>query len=204
MKPFISIALLLLSGTVYAKKASFPAEIFKHDGERIECLIFKPDIQDRTIQYKINKEAKEQYLSSSDIQRIVIYQDEENPLEIEYMPTYSLTGMGNKIQAARLGKPLWMAVVIRGSVSLYTYRVFMNPGDYSYYYCKRADEEAASMLSCLSNKKMQVKAITAFAKIGSAYFEDNAEISQKIKNKEKGYKQDDIISVVLEYNAFKN
>lgn len=96
---------------------------------------------------------------------------------------------------------------MHGTVTLYLNAITTTSGTGSttdrYYYCKRENEEVASMVVIQFGGMVLKIGKDAFPKVGSEYFADSPGISEKIKNNGKGYSPKDIEDIVKEYNSEK-
>ncbi|MES2545815.1 MAG: hypothetical protein V4548_13095 [Bacteroidota bacterium] len=146
----------------------------------------------------INIKKKKQSIDKTQIDKIV-YNTSSGPLEY-----YNLKIFRNKKKNKIRKNKKIVALSIKGKVSLYfsqgshyEQRGNMSvPVYFTEYYCKRENEEAASLIH-VDNGVVNPNAY--FRYFAKRYFSDNPEIVAKIKSKEFTYRN--LIEVVQFYNS---
>ena len=205
----LSIIAILFCGSMQAQKNFYPAIIYQTDGKEIECLAKAIKvIGEKEVTYKLNKDNKPLKMKSINIKTIRYVLENDTEIEYDYCPIINIANVTKGSQKIR--GTIWLEVKQRGPATLYhteeTYRKKDRSGTYSTYkvhnyYCKRESEEAASNLLTSSSRGIAIA--NNFHKIAPEYFADSPSISENIRNKEKGYKAEDIVAIVREYNAEK-
>ncbi|MGX7666701.1 hypothetical protein [Flavobacterium pedocola] len=153
----------------------------------------------------IDANGNEEVIPNIDVKGIVLKTDSGIPLSFDNVTYYK-----SPRQAKIAKSPRFMMVSMRGPVTLYydTYQDVTHAmgAGMSYfstgvtYYGKRMDEPAASVLSSYVNG--QVNPNVVFRLCAPRYFADFPELAAKIESKKVTYYE--IVSVVLEYNNWKN
>jgi hypothetical protein len=167
------------------------------------------------IDYPINAREKKVKIKDSENKKTKIDKKLINKIvcntsagEIEYINMKVYGGWsGTKIQKKRV----ILLASMKGEVTLYHCNSsgWMSTGGNSriwvsedFYYCKRENEPAATLIHINMNMKGLGKNVI-FRKAGMKYFADNAEIANKIDKKE--YTYENLYEVVALYNSkFKN
>jgi len=202
-KILILACLMFLCGSINAqinKYKYYPTVIVLHNGTQVEGFAkFPSSPHSKTIKFKTDKAYKKQKMKSEEIKTIRFFLKGDKTLEFEYLSYISSHSMEKGTQ--KLSDPIWMEVLIRGSMTLYSEEVTRKSPHkrtivYHYYYAKRENENVATEIA-------DTHFGYEFHKYAYTYFTDNPSISEKIKNKEKGYSAENIRAIIEEYNAGK-
>jgi len=205
---------IAIYGNIEAKGNFIPAILFLQDGTQIECFAAEMvNWRVAEITYKESKNSKEEKkIKSVDIKKIAYVNEDGDTSEWEYLPTISPVALSKGQQI--IDKPMWLNVKMRGFTTLYLNTTseykkqkigkdgYIYTKGYNYlFFCLRENEEAAANVLYVMDGKVPVN--YSFAKSGSNYFADSPEIAEKIRKKEKGYREGNIVEIVREYNAEK-
>ena len=189
MKQLITIILLVLfSGTIYAQYTQ--VEVTMKDGSKREGFAKIPSFTTNNISFKTEELDKAQSIKSKDI-KILVFNTDNGIVEMEFL--YCRTNETVAI-VVEWG---WITVVSRGTVTTYTGELpnvagARRSGNDTFLYCHREGEKYAEAVPGIGFSGKMAK-----------YFSDYPELSEKIKEKEDGYKFNDIKEIIAEYNTWK-
>jgi hypothetical protein len=185
----------VVCGSAGAKKKQFyPAIIVQTDGEIMECLAQTPDnFGARVIAVKANRNSKTAKMKSDEIKTVRYFLEDDKIIELDHARVIELRHLYK--DRPKYSKPKWLNVRERGYMTLYINTITGNSANSgTYHYCRKEDEDVVSIWPVTAK---------GFAENASRYFADSPSISEKIKNREKGYHMSDISAIVKEYNAEK-
>lgn len=205
MNNVIAIFLLLASLPISTKAGYLTAKLVYVNGTETTGLAEYPDEPvAKYINFKADKKSDKQKISSEELKKIVFYNEKNEPFEVERIKTWQY----NLKRERKIGPPVWLFVVVRGPVTLYTitaggsvtYKTTgasIVPSD-TYCFVKKESESEGTLIHYKINATISVAKNATFHAMGQEYFADNAAIAEKIKTKEYTYK--DVVTVVETYN----
>lgn len=194
MKKIALLFIVFLSFSAYGKY--YDATILFRDGKSKTGLVDSPFGGD-FIFFKASENATEEKLEAAAIKSITFTIKGE---KTEYHQLKVYLGWGQKRIS---NEAMWLAVVEKGTATLYVNRTSMQGSIYSTtsagfedYYCLREGEPAGKLICQIStmnnNQTFRAKA--------PLYFADYPELAAKIKSKEYNWR--DLTTVVQEYNKW--
>lgn len=204
------ILFLALSLTASAEKF-YKAKLIYNNGKVLNCYasLFENPYQ-KEINYKLTQESKNQRIKSTELKKIVFYENSDS-VEFELITTY-------RILSSKPDIPCWMINLVKGNCKLYLAysegyskfsgvdqfgRMKFNSALDSYMLaCIRPNEPYATIMAVYQKGGLVINANTGFRKAGSEYFRDYPELASKISSKEYTYK--DVEKVVEIYNDWKS
>ena len=199
MKTLLTLTLGLLLHFAASAEKFYKATVYFTDGHQVDGLVTLPEkVTDETIRYKENDDAKAVKYKSEELARLVFPEADGNNVIFERVNA-------QKGPATKKTMILWLRVAKRGFATLYFADVKsvmatgggMMVGYDRYWYVQREDEVSASLVNWQAGRTFE----SYFRKKASEYFKDDAELVQKIEDKQ--LKGEDIYKVLEEYNKWK-
>jgi hypothetical protein len=205
----ILILFFAMSATAYANDF-IKAKLIYSNGTLLECYAnFINDPYQKTISYKLTLESKKQEVKSTELKKIVFYENTDSA-EFELITAYRILG-------SKPSDPCWMINLVSGYTKLYCIysagyvhnKGILSTGaikwesmpDSYMFVCIRPDEPYATIISHVEKGGLTINANTGFKKQAAKYFSDYPELAAKIDNREYTYKE--IVQVVEFYNTWK-
>lgn len=191
---FLMLIFLVLPSLTIGQTIGFfeKAEVHYKSGKIVQGYVKFPfeNTTIKKIKFRATKNSKTEKILCDSLYKL-IFTFKNSTLELERIIAYN-----NPFKKTKISDPFWIAVISRGYTTLYSVRI-VDGAAFTYYYCQRPDEKAASLVSITAS----LNSNATFKRNASFYFKDYPELSKKISN--KTYTYEDLEKVVSLYNKWK-